>query len=273
MKPQPYYDNAGITLYRGDSGVVLKDMPDGSIDLTVTSPPYDNLRTYNGFEWNFETIAAQLYRVTKPGGVVVWVVGDATVNGSETGTSFRQALHFKELGFNLHDTMIYEKNGASYPAINRYYDTWEYMFVLSKGIPATANLLSDRKNLWGGSWGNKSRRDVKGELKQGTACKEESHGVRFNIWRYNTGAGFSAENKIAHEHPAVFPLKLANDHIKSWSNEGDTVLDCFAGSGTVGVGCVCLKRRFIGVEISETYCALAARRIAEAQSQCQLDFA
>ena len=85
-------------------------MPDGFIDLTVTSPPYDNLRAYSGYSFDFEAVAKELYRVTKQGGVVIWVVGDATIKGSETGTSFRQALFFKEIGFNLHDTMIYAKN-------------------------------------------------------------------------------------------------------------------------------------------------------------------
>jgi DNA modification methylase len=116
----------------GDCLEVMKKIPDGSVDLVLTSPPYDNLRTYNGYNFDFEGIAKELHRVTKDGGVIVWVVGDATIKGSETGTSFKQALYFKEIGFNLHDTMIYHKN--NYPPLthNRYEQCFEYMFVFSK---------------------------------------------------------------------------------------------------------------------------------------------
>lgn len=106
-----------ITL--GDCVELMKEIPDDFIDLTVTSPPYDNLRDYNNeMTWNFEKfkeVAKELFRITKPGGVVVWVVGDATIKGSETGTSFRQALFFKDCGFNLHDTMIYKKTRTLSP--------------------------------------------------------------------------------------------------------------------------------------------------------------
>ena len=100
-----------IKFIHGDCLEIMPTLADKSVDLTVTSPPYDNLRTYNGnSQFDFEGIAKELFRVTKDGGVVVWVVGDANINGSETGTSFRQALYFKEIGFNLHDTMIYQKD-------------------------------------------------------------------------------------------------------------------------------------------------------------------
>ena len=98
------------TIFNEDCLNTMRAMPDGVIDLVITSPPYDDLRNYKGYSFDFESIAKELFRVVKEGGVVVWVVGDATVDGSETGTSFRQALFFKEVGFNLHDTMIYMKN-------------------------------------------------------------------------------------------------------------------------------------------------------------------
>ena len=232
-----------IDLRQGDCLELMKDIPDGSIDLTVTSPPYDNLRTYNGNieQWSFEKfqgIAKELYRVTKQGGVVVWVVGDATVKGSETGTSFKQALYFKDIGFNLHDTMIWEKDGCVYPETNRYYPIFEYMFILSKGKPKTCNQIIDRKNK---NFGQKIDRKRKSRLADGSFIptssfgsnkKTKEFGVRYNIWKYGMGGAKGTKDKIAYKHPATFPEQLAQDHIISWSNENDIVLDCFMGSGT-----------------------------------------
>lgn len=248
-------------VYCEDCLETMKCMDDGCIDLTVTSPPYDNLRAYNGFSFDFESIAQELYRVTKTGGVVVWVVGDATIDGSETGTSFRQALYFKEVGFNLHDTMIYQKNGSPYPEKTRYFQNFEYMFVLSKNTPATVHLLQDRKNKWLGSWGKRSTRDKNGALHQASEiiCKE--YGTRFNIWEINNVAGFSTKDTIAFQHPAIFPEQLAKDHILSWSNENNIVYDPFMGSGTTGKMAVLTNRKFIGSEISQEYCDIANKRV------------
>lgn len=249
----------------GDSAVVLQSFPPDCIDLTVTSPPYDNLRTYNGFTFDFETIAKELFRVTKAGGVVVWVVGDATKDGSETGTSFRQALYFMQCGFNLHDTMIYEKNGPAHPDKTRYHQVFEYMFVLSKGSPKTINLLSDRKNRWAGSknFGTRSNRSAEGEITGSTLGNRtvKDFGVRFNIWKINGGYGYSATDEYAYDHPAIFPEALANDHILSWSNEGDVILDPFCGSGTTPKTAKMLSRHYIGVEISPEYVTLAKKRL------------
>lgn len=241
-------------------------MPDNFIDLTVTSPPYDGLRTYNGYSFPFEDIAKELFRVTKNGGVVVWVVGDATTEGSESGTSFKQALYFMQCGFLLHDTMIYEKNGAAYPAnekSNRYNQVFEYMFVFSKGKPNTTNLIKDRKNRWAGSktFGNQSNRKQDGELdKKGSRITDE-YGYRYNIWKYNNGYGYSAQEDIAYEHPAIFPELLAYEHIKSWSNENDIVYDCFMGSGTTAKAAISANRKWIGSEISEEYCKIIEKRL------------
>ncbi len=251
-------------IYMGDAANLLTDLPEACIDLAVTSPPYDNLRDYKDYTFDFEPIAAELYRVTKPGGMVVWVVGDATVDGSETGTSFRQALGFMGLGFNLHDTMIYEKNGASYPSQDKYYQTFEFMFVFSKGKPKAVHLLKDRKNLWGGSWGRRSRRNVKGELIAADNIVWDDTGVRFNVWRYNTGKGFSTKDKVAFEHPAIFPEALARDHIISWSIPGDVVLDPMCGSGTTLKMAMQAGRQYLGFDISEEYCNLARRRVGQA---------
>lgn len=192
---------------------------------------------------------------------MVWVVGDATIKGSETGTSFRQALKFMEIGFNLHDTMIYEKNGPNNPSSNRYQQVWEYMFVFSKGVPSTFNPIMDHKIKWD-NWGKSSVRNTKGDLVlKKITSNVGGFGMRFNIWKINTGFGFSTQDNIAFEHPATFPEQLAIDHIISWSNEGDTVLDCFMGSGTVAKACCRMKRKYVGIEIAEEYCELIKKRI------------
>lgn len=244
----------------GDNIEVLKELPDDSIDLTVTSPPYDNLRTYKGFVWDFEGIAKELYRVTKEGGVVVWVVNDATINGSETGTSFRQALYFRdECGFNLHDTMIYEKVGLSFPDSNRYYQMFEYMFIFSKGHPKTFNPIKDRRNVSAGRKINGLDRKKDGSFKERTGLGKtiKEYGVRFNIWKI-------PNQKRGINHPAPFPEQLANDHIVSWSNPGDIVLDPFVGSGTTAKMATLNGRNYIGIDISDEYCELARKRVGEA---------
>lgn len=259
-----------LKLYNEDCVLGMKQLPDEYIDLTVTSPPYDNLREYNGHvnDFKFEPTAQELFRITKHGGVVVWIVGDATVNGSETGTSFRQALYFKEIGFRLHDTMIYQKSGVVYPEVNRYYPNFEYMFVLSKGKPKTVNLIADRKNIWAGhkhTGTNRQANDVltkKYGTKVGRRYKE--YGVRYNVWYCSGGSGKSAKFDEAYKCPAIFPIKLAEDHIRSWSNECDMVLDCFSGSGTTAVACIKLNRNFIGYEINSNYFEVAQRRINNA---------
>jgi DNA modification methylase len=254
----------GITLINGDCLLAMKQIPDGSVDLTVTSPPYDNLRDYNGYTFDFEGIAKQLFRVTKQGGVVVWIVGDATIKGSETGTSFKQALYFKEIGFNLHDTMIWSKPTftAVGALVSRYAPTFEYMIVLSKGVLKTFNPIKDRKNKRFGDVKHGSIRQKNGATKQQSSLGKPiaEYGQRFNVWEMST-----EQSSANRKHPAQFPEKLAADHIVSWSNEGDTVLDPFLGSGTTGVASVKTNRHFIGIEISGEYLAIAKQRIEGAQ--------
>jgi DNA modification methylase len=258
----------------GNNVDVLKTFPDSCIDLTVTSCPYDDMRNYkgkvsgtnyNGYSFPFESLAKELYRVTKDGGVVVWVVNDGTdKNGSKTGTSFRQALYFKEIGFNIHDTMFYEKNGCSFPSKNRYYQTVEYMFVFSKGKPKTVRLIDDRKNLWAGfsSWGTQTNRSNGDELKEVKSHVTPDYGARFQIWRYNTGKGFTTKDDIAFKHPAIMPEELARDHILSWSNVGDVVLDPFIGSGTTAKMALLHRRCYIGIDINQEYVDLANERLS-----------
>lgn len=237
-------------------------MPDGFVDLTVTSPPYDNLRVYTGeSEWTFELfqeIARELYRVTKKGGVVVWVVGDATINGSETGTSFRQALYFKEIGFNLHDTMIWQKDAPQFPDAHRYLQVCEYQFVFSIDTPRAMNFIYDRRNISFGRTVSGTNRNADGTTRR-AACFGQAiaeMGRRFNVWAMPNTKGNAERN-----HPAPFPEALARDHILSWSNEGDLVYDPFMGSGTTAKAAHQLKRRWIGSEISEEYVALANKRL------------
>ena len=248
----------------------MKLLNDESIDLTVTSPPYDNLRTYNGNieQWSFEKfqeIAKELYRVTADGGVVVWVVGDATIKGSETGTSFRQALYFKDIGFNLHDTMIYKAPGTGAKGSNLcYWQAFEYMFVLSKGRPKTVNRLRDKPNKKAGTkcTSNKQAREsVRTRLHPEGGTKVAEFGIRDNVWVIASGNGHGDYTG----HPAPFPEQLANDHIISWSNEGDIVLDPFMGSGTTAKMALLNNRNYIGFELSEEYCKIAEERIRKAE--------
>ena len=232
----------------------MAKMPDCFVELTVTSPPYDNLRDYNGYSFDFESIAKELFRVTKKGGVVVWVVGDATIKGSETGTSFKQALYFKEVGFNLHDTMIWNKDGGGAVGSNKCYtQNWEFMFVFSKGIPKSINLIYDKPNKsFGQDKSGVGRRLVTGEHKIEKRKPSAEFSRRNNYWYIPTEKG---------EHPAVFPEKLANDHIISWSNEGDTILDPMAGSGTTLKMAKKNNRNYIGIEISPDYIEIIKKRL------------
>jgi site-specific DNA-methyltransferase (adenine-specific) len=246
-------------IYNMDCVEGMRMLPDNSIDITVTSPPYDNLRTYNGFEWDFEATARELYRVTKQGGVVVWIVGDATIKGSETGSSFKQALYFKECGFNLHDTMIWQKT-SPFTHKNRYIACFEYMFVFSKSKPKSANIICDRKNKWAGTAMHGTQRlKADGVLlpNNGIRAKRlvKEYGARYNIWDMPG----DKTNKTG--HPAVFPEQLARDHILSWSNVGDTVLDPFVGSGTTALAALISGRNYIGFDISKEYCEIARKRL------------
>lgn len=256
---KPYYEHAGITLYHGDNVATMREMiPDASVDLVVTSPPYDNLRTYGGHSWDFEGVAAELWRVIKPGGVVVWIVNDATVDGSETGTSFRQALHFKELGFRLHDTMVYLSDKPPLTH-NRYEQSFEFMFVLAKESPRVFNPLMRKSETAGGLPGRFMQDAADGVYS--VAHKQARTGpqsMRMNAWYYHAGADASNGG-----HPAPFPESLARDHILSWSNEGDTVLDPFSGSGTTMKMARLMGRKGIGIEIHREYCEIAAKRLAQ----------
>lgn len=240
----------------GDNVEVLSGLPADCIDLTVTSPPYDNLRNYGGHSWDFEALALQLARVTKPGGVIVWVVSDQTKDGSESGTSMRQALRFMEIGLNLHDTMIWAKDGGGAIGSNLCYtQNWEYCFVLSKGRPKTVNLLRDKVNISAGQ--DKSgvgRRDANGEHKIEKRAISSELSKRNNWWLVAPEIG---------EHPAVFPEKLTSGHVQTWSNPGDVVLDCFAGSGTTLKSAKQLNRRYIGIEINPDYVQLIKTRLQQ----------
>ena len=256
-------------IYNCDCVEGLSKLDDKSIDLVVTSPPYDDLRTYGQEEstWNFEVfknVAQQLYRVIKPGGVVVWVVGDQVKNGGETGTSFRQALYFQEIGFKIHDTMIYEKNSSSFPArrdSKRYTQIFEYMFVFVKGkIRNDIRLIADKRNKWSGwtSWGKQTQYNEKDKVEvEKTIMPVPEFSLRNNIWKFSS----SMNDKT--KHPAVFPEKLAGDHILSWTNEGDVVLDPFMGSGTTAKMAMLYNRRFIGFELNTDYYNESLARIGK----------
>ena len=245
-------------IIQGDCLRIMKEIPNNSVDMVLTSPPYDNLRDYNGYTFDFEGIANELYRITKNGGVVVWVVGDSTIKGSETGTSFKQALYFKEIGFNLHDTMIYAKNSYMPMTHNRYEQAFEYMFIFSKGKPNIFNpIMID--SLTAGTKRNRATSKAK-ELSYSERKREEKTIVKKtkqhpNIFFYDVGRN----DKTLHNAP--FPEKLANDHILSWSNEGDIVFDPMCGSGTTCKMAKLNNRKYIGIDISEEYCQIAKDRL------------
>ena len=234
--------------YNMDCLEAMRSMPDKCIDLVVTSPPYDDLRTYNGYSFDWKETIKEIYRVMKDGGVVVWIVADQTKNGSESGTSFRQAIWAKDCGFNIHDTMIWSKLSI-FPSPNRYLQGFEYMFIFSKGVPKTANLIRDRKNRNAGSVINGTKRDPDGHTRSlsGTGGTVRECSERTNIWEIPSEHG----NRTG--HPAVFPIAIARDHIKTWSNEKDIVMDPFLGSGTTRIAAYDLNRQFVGFEIDPDY--------------------
>lgn len=247
----------------------MRNLPDDCVDLVVTSPPYDNLRNYKQFDWDFEATAKQLYRITKQGGVVVWIVNDKINKGSESGTRLKQAIYFKEVGFNLNSTMIWVKSNPMPQHTNspRYTDAFEFMFVFSKGKPKTFNPLQDKCK----TAGQKNNRNInssafldrgnfKGVWKRDEVTTTKKTKRKTNVWSFAT----ATKN---YGHPAVFPEQLVQDHILSWSNEGDIVLDPFMGSGTTAKMALLNNRKYIGFEISKEYCEIAEKRVAEANNQ------
>jgi site-specific DNA-methyltransferase (adenine-specific) len=264
-------------IHLGNSVEIMKEIPKNSIDLTLTSPPYDNLRTYKGkikddvtfddhFSFPFVDMAKELYRITKPGGIVVWVVNDQVVNGGESGNSFRQALKFQEIGFKIYDTMIYHKNGAPFPETGRYSQVFEYMFVFLKGKkPNNVNIIKDKENRWAGStnFGKRSSRTKDGEIKKMENFTVAKYGSRYNVWYINNGAGWTTKDKYAYKHPAMFPESLAEDHILSWTKEGDIVLDPMVGSGTTAKMAKMNNRNFIGIDLNQEYVDIAEKRIKD----------
>ena len=249
---------------------VMRNWPEGIIDLTVTSPPYDKLRDYKGYEFPFEEIADELYRVTAKGGVLVWVVGDR-INGGRSLTSFRQAIYFQEIGFSAHDVMIYQKKNTPFMRSNAYTNAYEMMFVLSKGKPKTFNALKVPTQRHGMEMLTHNKLpDGINKKKLGELKKEKT---RTNIWAYAVGLGGTTRDRIAFQHPAVFPEKLAKDHIESWSNPGDLVLDPMCGSGTTGKMALSNDREFIGIDISAEYIEIARERLTSCDLEVNVEHA
>lgn len=258
---KPYYEESGITIYHGDCREILPQL-ETKVDLVLTSPPYDNLREYGGYSFDFPSVASGLYQIVSEGGIVVWVVGDACIDGSESGTSFRQALGFMDCGFKLHDTMVYLKNSSPFPDTNRYTQIFEYMFVLTKNKPKTFNPIK-RDNNYGSFTRTMTHRRVDGGMSYEQSVKLQEKSNYGNVWLYEVGYMKSAKESYVFEHPAIFPDQLAKDHIISWSNQNDLILDPFLGSGTTAVAAKILGRKCIGIEIEEKYCEIAVKRLAQ----------
>jgi len=262
---KPYYEENGITIYHGDCREILPELE--PVDLVLTSPPYDDLREYGGHKFDYISAINAIYPIVNNGGICVWIVGDGTNNGSETGTSFKQALYFIGKGLKLHDTMIYYKESPPLTH-KRYEQHFEYMFVFCNGTIKTFNPIKAKKN-WQDQRKIKAiRREKDGSSDIGFAGQQEDK-IIGNVWKYNIGGGHVTKDKVAYLHPAIFPEKLAHDHIYSWSNPNDTVLDPMMGSGTALKIAKQLNRKAIGIEIEEKYCEIAVKRLA----QGVLDFA
>ena len=257
----PFLTLNDIEIYNENCLTYLKTLPENSVKFTLTSPPYDDIRNYNGYSFPFEEIAQELWRTTKSGGVIAWNVADATVKGSETGTSMRQALYFMSLGFRLHDTMIYAKNNPMPAGVSskRYHQAWEYVFILSKDAPETFNPIMVKAK-YGHLEASMKHRGVDGEIKYTKTKRNEFTKVR-NIFEYSVGGGHSTKDKVAYEHPAIMPEQLAMDMISTWTNEGDTVFDPFTGAGTTPKMCLLSNRKFHGTELSIEYCEIIKKRL------------
>ena len=263
--PNIKYNNDGICLYLQDCIEWMQSVDSDSIDMTLTSPPYDNIRNYEGYSFDFESTAKELYRITKPGGVVIWNVADQTVDGSETCTSMKQALYFVECGFKLHDTMIYLKKNPMPSSGKRYHQSWEYIFCFSKGVPNTFNPI-EVECKYGNLNANQKYRGVDGNKNYKVTKRNAVSKVK-NVFEYIIGGGHTTKDKIAFEHPAIMPEKLAEDQIKTWTNEGDIVIDPFAGSGTTAKMCLMNHRKFYGCEVSEEYCNIFIKRLEQFETK------
>ena len=257
----PFYSQSDINIYNENCLDYLKTLSDDSIKFTLTSPPYDDIRDYKGYSFPFEDIAKELWRTTKVGGVIAWNVADATVKGSETGTSMRQALYFMSLGFRLHDTMIYAKKNPMPAGVSskRYHQAWEYVFILSKDAPETFNPIMVKAK-FGHLEANMKHRGKDGEIKYKKTKRNEFTKVR-NIFEYSVGGGHSTKDKVAFGHPALMPEQLAQDMIATWTNENDEVFDPFTGAGTTAKMCLLANRKFHGTELSLEYCEIVKQRI------------
>jgi DNA modification methylase len=260
-----YYSNNDINVYNDNCLDYMKTLPDNSLKFTLTSPPYDDIRDYKGYSFPFEEIAQELWRVTRPGGVIAWNVADATVKGSETGTSMRQALYFMSLGFKLHDTMIYAKKNPMPASVSskRYHQSWEYIFILSKDAPETFNPIMVKAK-YGHLGANMKHRGKNGTIEYKKTKRNEFTKVR-NIFEYSVGGGHSTKDKVAFKHPALMPEQLASDMISTWTDPGDTVFDPFTGAGTTAKMCMVLGRKFHGTEMSLDYCKIIKERLENYQ--------
>lgn len=262
-KEKIYYQDDAVVIYCADCREILPLLPDKSVDLVLTSPPYDDLREYGGYSWNFEVIGRMLRDNLADGGVIVWIVGDRVINGSESCSSFKQALYFRELGLNLHDTMIYGKDGFRFPEGVRYNQQFEYMFIFSRGKPKTFNPIQVQNKYNYVINKYMTERQSDGSLIGKRYSSGDDKKPLGNIWFYDVGYMKSSKDDYVFEHPAIFPEALANDHIISWSNQNDLILDPFLGSGTTAYCAKKLGRKCIGIEINSDYCRIAVERLQQ----------
>ncbi len=253
----------------GDAAQYLKSVGAEFVDLTVTSPPYDNLRDYNGYKFDAKSMLLSILKATKPGGVCVWIVGER-INGGRSLSSFEHALIGRDVGWTVHDVMIYQKKNTPFMRSNAYTNCYELMLVFSKGKPKTFNRLTEptKRNGWETAVYGKG---TDGDNSKRRAVELKKQKTRINIWQYAVGLGGTTSDKVAFQHPAVFPENLARDHILSWSNPGDLVLDPMCGSGTTCKMAQATRRNWIGIDISEEYIRIAKRRLASVALELELE--
>ena len=247
----------------GDSAEVLKNFPDNSIDMVVTSPPYDGLRDYNGFSLDLHKIGKEIYRVLKDGGIAVMVIQDATKDFAKSLTSFRTIVDWCDnVGFRLFETVIYHKNGTEGAWWKqRFRVDHEYMPIFMKGKkPQYFNKepLKIPSKHGGKVMSGSGNRRTDGTLSETVRRPINTMKCRGTVWDYLMAGD---KNPLKRKHPAVFPDKIPYDCIQCFCPEGGLVLDPFIGCGSTAVMAKVLGRNYIGIDISREYCDLAEERI------------
>lgn len=251
-------------VYCGDCVKLMKLLPDSTIDLVVTSPPYDKIRDYNGsIHFDLHKTGQEIFRVLKSGGIAVMVIQDQTKNFGKSLTSFKTIIDWCDnIGFKLFETIIYRKNGSEGVWwTKRFRVDHEYMPIFLKGKkPQYFNKepLKIPSKHGGKVMTGSGSRKTNGETQKTVTRAINFKKCRGTIWNYLMAGD---KNPLKRKHPAVFPDKIPYDFIQCFCPEEGIVLDPFAGSGSTLVMAKKLRRSFIGFDIVPEYCELARERL------------